>query len=379
MKKIVIFSGSRADYGLLKDLIKKLKKEKNLKISIVSGPPHSSKKYGYTYKEILKDFKIDLKIVSKIKNTSSHEILQQITNTIFQLSNYFKKNKFDLAIVLGDRYEALAFSTACFFFKIKILHFHGGEKTVGALDDTIRHVISKFSDYHFTCNKIYKKRLIQLGERPKTIFNFGAVGLADIISMKFLSKKKINKILNLKAERNNILVTFHPETLSSLQPKKQIIKIINALRSFKKQNIIFTYNNTDLQGDKILTEIKNYSKNKDNVYLFNSLGREMYLNLLKRSSVVLGNSSSGIFEAPLLKTPTINIGNRQKGRIFSPSIFNVKYDTNEIKKKLKSIILSNKKFKFKSYFYKKNSLEEILKKIKEILVVKKSFKEFYDQ
>ena len=266
-----------------------------------------------------------------------------------------------------------------FFFKIKILHFHGGEKTVGALDDTIRHIISKFSDFHFVCNKIYKKRLIQLGERPKTIFNFGAVGLADISSIKFLSKKKINEILNLRAERKNILVTFHPETLSILQPKKQITKIINALRSFKKQNIIFTYNNTDLQGNKILTEIKNYSKNKDNVYLFNSLGREMYLNLLKTSSVVLGNSSSGIFEAPILKTPTINIGNRQKGRIFSPSIINANYDTNEIKKKLKSIILSNKKFKFKSYFYKRNSLKEILYKIKEILKIRKSFKEFYDQ
>ena len=216
-----------------------------------------------------------------------------------------------MSVVLGDRYEVLSFAIASFFERINICHLHGGEKTIGSFDDTIRHVVTKFSTFHFTSNHIYKKRLISLGENEKNIFNFGSIGAEIVKNSKYLSKKQLFGRLGIDTKREIILSTFHPETNSNIGYKKQIRIFLSSLKKFKNFHFIFTASNPDPSGQMFNREIKKFVKKNFNSSFYYSLGNQNYLNLAKFSKLIIGNSSSAIIEAPSLGIPILNIGDRQ--------------------------------------------------------------------
>ena len=262
--------------------------------------------------------------------------------------------------------------------KIKIAHIHGGEVTSGAFDDNIRHAITKFSNHHFATHKTYKKRLIQLGENPKNVYLVGSPGVENFKKYKLIDKEKLFKELSLNIEDKKILITFHPETYSDLDYEKQIDIIIKSIKNFKKEQLIFTFNNSDPYGHIFLEKIKRYVKTNKNIKIFSSLGSLKYLSLLKNVDLVMGNSSSGVIEAPATKVPTLNIGTRQKGRVAYDSIINCELNSNKIQNAINKILYKKIKIK-KNIIGNFNTSKLIYSKLNKILG-KKNFdkKTFYD-
>ena len=377
-KKVLVFTGSRADYGILKNLIIKLKKD--FKLEICAGGSHFSSKFGHTYKEIIKDRNlIKYKSSQGIKRFDNFSILNFMSKSLLEYSKFIKISKCDLVIILGDRYEAFVFAIASFFFKKKIIHIHGGEVTSGAFDDSLRHSISKLSNYHFVSHNKYKKRLIQLGEDKKKIYVTGALGAENFYKTEKLNKKDIIKKYNLNKNFKIALITFHPETRSVIPIKKQISIFLNSLKKIKNVNFVFTYNNADTEANYFIKKIQQFSKFKnENFKVIKSFGSSMFFSILKSSDIIIGNSSSGILEAPSAKTPTLKIGNRQLGRIFSPSIFQCDLDENQISKNILKI-LKLKNIKFINPYYKKNISTKMISLCKKIILEKNEvFKKFYD-
>ena len=256
-KKILIFTGSRADYGLMKNLIFEIKKQKKINCEIVAGSAHYSNYFGSTYQEIETDkIKINYSVKINFDKLFHEDVIDYISKTLKIFKRIIKKSSPDLVIVLGDRFEVFSFVQAAFFLKIKIAHIHGGEVTSGAFDDNIRHAITKFSDYHFATHKIYKKRLIQLGENSNNIYLVGSPGVENFKKYKLIDKRKLFKELSLNTEDKKILITFHPETNSDLNYEKQIDIILSSIKNLKKEQIIFTFNNSDPYGHKFLKKIK---------------------------------------------------------------------------------------------------------------------------
>ena len=378
-KKILIFTGSRADYGLLKNLILTIKKENKFKCELTAGSAHFSKYYGSTFKEIINDnIKIDYSIKKNFDKLSHENIIDYISKTLPLFKNIIKKSSPDLLVVLGDRFEVFSFTIASFFLKIPIAHIHGGEVTMGAFDDNIRHSVTKFSNFHFATHDIYKKRLIQLGENPKTIFTVGSPGVENFKKNKFIKKTKLFNDLSINQNKKNILVTFHPETNSNLNYSKQIDILLLSIKKFKNVNFLFTYNNSDPHGYFFLKKIKNFIKTKKNMKIFSSLGAHKYLSLLKNVDLVIGNSSSGMIEAPMAQIPTLNIGMRQHGRIMFNSIFNCDLKPKKIENLIKKILYKKIRFK-KNKINNFNSSKLIYSNIKNILKQKTIEKKlFYD-
>ena len=381
-KTIYIVTGSRADYGLLKNLITKINKSNKFELTLIVTGQHLSKKYGNTYKEIKSDFGKSIKFIDiKVNNSEVNSILKSISIGITKVGKYFASKKPDLLIILGDRYEMLSFAVAALFNKVIIAHIHGGELTQGSIDDTIRHTISKFSNYHFVATKPYKKRVIQLGENPKKVFLVGGLGSENVKNISYLDKKVLEKNLNIKFKKNNFLITFNSFLDDKISVKVAIRNMFKALNKFKNTNYIFTFPNSDLESNNIIKMIINFSKKNKNAYCFKSLGVQRYLSCMKICNVVVGNSSSGILEAPSLKTPTINIGNRQNGRIKAKSVIDCNYSSLGIQKAIKKAL--SKKFQkkiknIKNPYYKKNTSIKIMNIIEQILKNKITIKKFYD-
>lgn len=374
MKKILFISGSRADYGLLRDVIIETQKLNKSTYLLVTGS-HLSKEFGETISEIKND-KIKNIIKKKLlqKNFEAMDINNYIANSIKNTSEVIKKEKPSVIVILGDRFELLGSAIAAMIFRVPITHIHGGEVTYGAYDDSIRHSISKLSHLHFPAHDQYKKRLIQLGENPKSIFNYGGLGAYSISKLKLLTKLKLEKKLNIQLNKKIILVTFHPVTLEKNKSYFQVKNLIKFLNTLKNSTIIITSSNFDNETSIIKKEILNFVKYKKNVNFYSSLGNRIYLSLMKIAYLVVGNSSSGILETPSFGTRTINIGSRQKGRILSENIINSDYD-------YKSINLSFSKLKKRSRkisnpFFKKNTSIKIAKKILNFQFNLK--KKFYD-
>lgn len=376
-KKIVFFTGSRADYEILRPLILKLKKK--YKIIIFVGPHHLQKKFGYTYKIIQKD-KLDIfyKCKSKI-NYNNVDINKFIGDSVNQYKNKLLKSKPDMVIILGDRYEVFSFVIACYFLKLKICHLHGGEITNGSFDDSIRHMISKMADYHFVTNIIYKDRLISMGENPKQIYNFGSIGSLNVKNTKLIPKNSLYKKFKIPTECKLVIITFHPETNSKINYKNQIKIFLDSLNKNKKYYFFFTGCNADPYGIYFNSQIKKFVLNNNNSNFVENLGGRDYFSLIKYSNFVLGNSSSGIYEVPLLKKLTINIGTRQSGRLMPSSIINCGLDEIKIKKTLMNFEIIKKNIKFKNIFYKKNVLDKISNKIDKIISLDKNVKVFYEK
>jgi len=331
-KKIWIVTGSRAEYGLLKPLIKRIKNAGRYKLEILVTGQHLATPYGLTFKEIEKDgFRISKKIKMLWPGDSELSIARSVGSGIAKFGELFSKEHPDLLIVLGDRFEIFAAATAAFIFKIPIAHLHGGEITSASMDDTFRHAITKMSILHFVSNPEYKKRVVQLGEQSQRVFSVGAIGIDSIKKAKLLSKFELQKELGFKFGEKNILVTFHPATLETDTVSSQFKELLAALDNFKNSKIIFTHPNSDVGSLEISRMIDDYVKrNSHKAKAFVSLGTVRYFSLIKSVDVVLGNSSSGIIEVPSFKKPTVNIGDRQKGRIMASSVINCKPNRSSI-------------------------------------------------
>ena len=380
MKKILIFTSSRADYGLFHRLIKKLRKK--FQINLVISGSHLSRKHGETIKEINDD---EIKIFKKIrwsKFEDSHlNIVNNFSETLKKFSIIIKNYKFDLIILLGDRFETLSVAIAAHLFRIPIAHIHGGELTSGSIDDAMRHSITKLSSLHFVSHKEYKKRVIQLGENPKNVFVVGSLGAENIDQTKFLSKNNLEKFLKLKFLDKNILINFHPETSQLKSEKKQIKEILISLSKFKEINKIFTMPGIDKGNKFISSEISKFVKKNKNSYSFKSLGYKKYFSLMNNVDLMLGNSSSGILEMPSFKKITINLGIRQNGRLQANSIINLNISSKEIIKTIRNFYQGKYNLKLKkskNIYYSKNTSDKIIEILNKINFKDLSHKKFYD-
>ena len=288
----------------------------------------------------------------------------------------------DILLILGDRYEIFAAASTAMIMNIPIAHIHGGELTIGAIDDAIRHSITKMAHIHFTSTKIYKDRIIQLGENPKTVFEVGAPGVENIKKIKLLKRDDLENILKMKMNKKNLLITFHPVTLNNNFTKKYLLNLLKSLSMLKETNLYFTKANADANGKIVNDLIDKFIKNNSNYFCYKSLGHIKYLSLLRQVDGVIGNSSSGIIEAPSLRKGTINIGDRQLGRLKAQSVIDCGYEVNDINKAIK--LLYSKKFlsvlkSSKNPYFKSNTSQNIVNKIESLCLDKILFKSFYDQ
>ncbi len=334
-RRICIVTGSRAEYGLLFWLMKEIEIDKDLELQIIVTGMHLSSEFGLTYKEIEKSFKIHKKIDMLLSSDNSLGISRSMSLALSSFSKAFNDLKPDIVVVLGDRYEIFSAVSASMICKIPVAHLHGGEATEGLIDESIRHCITKMSHLHFTAAAEYSKRVIQLGEDPSKVFNVGGFGIENIKKLKLLNKREFEKTINFKLNSKNILVTFHPVTLENNTSKEQFQELINSIDDLENTNIIFTKTNSDPDGKIINSMIDDYTFNNSNKSIgIASLGQLNYLSALQYIDFIIGNSSSGLTEAPSFKIGTINIGDRQRGRINAKSVVNCL----PIKKSIKAAI-----------------------------------------
>jgi GDP/UDP-N,N'-diacetylbacillosamine 2-epimerase (hydrolysing) len=342
IKNILVVTGSRADYGLLKRLMKLIHSDPEMKLQIIVTGSHLSSKHGLTYKEIEEDgfqigFKVDI-IEHIIDAQSTARAMSKAQNEITKILIEIKP---DLMVVLGDRYEILSAVISALLSGVPVAHIHGGEVTTGSFDDAIRNAITKMSHLHFTATETSKNRVIQMGEIPSNTFNFGGLGVDALQSFNFLSQEEVEKKLEKKFGEKNLLVTYHPETISKKSASEQIQILLDALSVKKDINLIFTGVNADPGSGEIARAINQFVQSNSNAKYYPSLGQSLYLSTLLYCDGVVGNSSSGILEVPALKKATINIGNRQLGREMAESVFNCELDSGSIAKSIDEIYSEN--------------------------------------
>lgn len=340
-RKICIVTGSRAEYGLLYWLIKNIESDHELELQLIVTGMHLSSEFGMTYLEIERDFKIDRKIDLNLTSDTSIGISKSMAIALTSFTEVYEELKPDILLVLGDRYEIFSAVTAAMISKIPIAHLHGGESTEGLIDEAIRHCISKMSHLHFTAADIYTKKLIQLGEDPRNVFNVGGLGIENIKRLKLLSKLDFENLIKFKLNLRNILVTFHPVTLETKTSQKQFLELLSSLDELENTNIIFTKTNSDIDGKVINLMIDEYVvKNPKKSIAFSSMGQLNYLSSLQYVDFIIGNSSSGLLEAPSFKVGTINIGDRQKGRLKAQSVIDCLPDKKSIDETIKRVYSS---------------------------------------
>lgn len=340
MRKICVVTGSRAEYGLLSGLMTAIKNDVTLQLQIIATNMHLSPEFGYTYREIEQDgFVIDKKVEMLLSSDSSNGITKSVGLATIGFADAYEDLKPDLIVVLGDRYEILSAVTAALFYKIPVAHLHGGEITEGAYDDSIRHAITKMSHLHFTSTEAYRQRVIQLGENPERVFYVGALGVENIKEAKLLSKNDLETSLGFSFGEKSLLVTFHPVTLENRTAKEQCENLLAVLAELNDYNIIFTLPNSDTDGRVVMQLIKDFVIDHPMIsFAFTSMGKVRYLSALQYVSAVVGNSSSGIIEVPSFGIPTLNIGDRQKGRIAADSVIHCGTTTKEIKAGLELVL-----------------------------------------
>lgn len=343
-RKICVITGSRADYGLLKLVMQGIKEDPGLTLQIIATGMHLSPTYGFTIREIEADgFEVDQKVECLSTTDEPMAIAQATGKVLSRCAKAYDELRPDLVLVLGDRFETFAASAAAILARIPIAHIHGGEKTVGAYDEAFRHSITKMSSIHFVATNEYRKRVIQLGENPDSVHMVGGLGVDAIKRLKLLSKVEVEQSLGIKIASKSLLITFHPETLGYQSPSDQIRELLEALSNRSDTTLIFTMPNADTRGFEIRKEIQDFVSKNRNAHVFDSLGQLLYLSCMQIADGVVGNSSSGILEAPTLKVGTVNIGSRQLGRIQAKSIVNSAPVREDIEKALN--VLFSPKFR----------------------------------
>ncbi|GAB7027928.1 UDP-N-acetylglucosamine 2-epimerase [Geotalea toluenoxydans] len=322
MRKICVVTGTRAEYGLLYWLMKEIQADDELQLQLVVTGMHLSPEFGLTYRTIEEDgFNIDAKVEMLLSSDTPVGIAKSIGLGIIGFADALDLLKPDAIVLLGDRYEVLAAAQAALVARIPVAHIHGGETTEGAIDEAIRHAITKMSHLHFVAAEPYRTRVIQLGEQPDRIFNVGAPGLDNAKRLNLLDHDQFEQSIGLKLGEVNFLVTYHPATLGTMSSRDSILELFKGLDQFPGARIIFTKPNSDTDGRIIGQMIDEYAKShNERVVVFTSMGQVRYLSALRHCDVVIGNSSSGIIEAPAFKIPTVNIGERQAGRLKAASI-----------------------------------------------------------
>ena len=320
MRKICVVTGSRAEYGLLYWLMKEINSDLKLQLQVVVTGMHLSLEFGSTYQEVEKDFEIDHKVEMDLSSDTSNGISKAMAFAQIAFTDCFEDLNPDLIVILGDRYEIFSAAISAMMLRIPIAHIHGGESTEGVIDESIRHSITKMSQLHFVATETYKNRVIQLGEIPNMVKNVGAIGIDNIKKLNLLSRKNFEKAIDFSLNKKNLIVTFHPVTLEKSSSKVQFQELLNALSNLTETNVIFTKANSDMDGRIINTMIDQYVALNKNAICFTSMGQLNYLSALQYVDAVVGNSSSGILEAPSFNIGTIDIGDRQMGRIKSDSV-----------------------------------------------------------
>lgn len=335
-KRICILTATRAEYGLLKPVILKLIAKPGFDVHVVATGMHLSPEFGLTYKEIESDgIPIDEKVEILLSSDTPAGISKTMGLAMMGFADYFDRLKPDMLLVLGDRYETLAVCCAAMNHRIPIAHMYGGETTEGAVDESIRHAITKLSYLHFTSTEEYRKRVIQLGETPDRVFCVGAIGIENILQEQLLSKSELEESIGFVLDKPYAVITFHPVTLEGDSSGEQFQELLDVCSYHPEMKFIFSKANADAHGRIINQMIDDYVQCNDNAISYASLGMVRYLSAVKYSAMVIGNSSSGLVEAPSFRVPTINIGDRQKGRIQADSIINCKPTFEEIEKAIK--------------------------------------------
>jgi GDP/UDP-N,N'-diacetylbacillosamine 2-epimerase (hydrolysing) len=377
MKKICIVTGTRAEYGLLYWLIKGVQDDPDLELQLLVTGMHLSPEFGLTWKQIEKDgFPITKKIEILLSSDTAVGISKSNALALISFAEAFEELKPEIVVLLGDRTETFAAAQAALIAGVPVAHIHGGELTEGAYDDAIRHSITKMSHLHFTATDEYRNRVIQLGEQPETVFNVGAIGLDNIKKLQLLNRNDFEETIGHKLLKNNLLITFHPVTLENQSAKEQFQNLLDALDELDNTLLILTKPNSDKDGRIIIQMIDEYVKNNaEKAITFTSLGQLRYLSAIQYIDAVVGNSSSGIIEVPALNVPTVNIGDRQKGRITGPTIFNCGPVKEEISKALNNALKFDKTKQYPHPYGEGNTSEKILKILKsaENINLKKQF------
>ena len=383
MKKLLYVTGSRAEYGIMKRLLLKLDQDKDIDLKIVATAMQVDRKYGETYKIIESDgLRIDKLIDINLDSSNNKAVIHSMAICLDEFGKYLYENKFDAIILLGDRYEILSVAIAAAMQNIPIIHLHGGEITLGNYDEFIRHSITKMSKLHLVSTDEYRKRVIQLGENPTSVYNIGSLGAENSLKLQLFSYDELKRRFGMD-NRDYFVVLLHPETLTENSLEDQILNLLKAVEWFKKEyNFVFIGSNSDTDSDVIYRMLNNYTQ-ENNFNLFTSVKSEEYLLLLKYSKGLIGNSSSGLLEAPSLKIPTINIGDRQKGRVRGESVIDVRAEESEIKKAIETILKDEFRIKLKDIknpYLQENSLEKAYMIIKKFINSEdmKEIKEFYD-
>jgi GDP/UDP-N,N'-diacetylbacillosamine 2-epimerase (hydrolysing) len=383
IRKICFVTGTRAEYGLLSLLMRKISDEPTLELQVIATGMHLSPEFGLTYTEIEQDgFKIDRKIESLLSADTSTSISKSVGLGIISFADAYHELSPDIIVLLGDRFEILSAATAALFAKIPIAHIHGGETTSGAYDEAIRHSITKMSWWHYVAAGDYEKRVIQLGENPKRVFNVGGLGVDNISKIKLLDKQELMAETGLKFGKKNLLITYHPVTLENNTSKYHVQNMLDALNAFEDIYLIFTMPNADSDGRVIIKMLEDYVQTHQNrSILFTSLGQIKYLSTLQYVDAVVGNSSSGLTEVPTFKIATINIGDRQDGRIKAHSVIDcepTEKDISEAINRLYSIEFTNSLVKVTNPYGKGQASEKIFNSLKTFTIPTTQKKEFHD-
>ena len=323
MRKICIITGTRAEYGLLRWVMQGIKEDQELILQIIATGAHLSPEFGLTYREIEQDgFMIDRRVEMLISSDTPVGIAKSMGLGMIGFADALNELKPDLIVVLGDRYEIFSAVSAALIARIPVAHLHGGEATEGAFDEALRHSITKMSHLHFVAAEEYRRRVIQLGEQPERVFLVGGLGIDNIKRLKLLDRAELEVSLEFKFGPKNLLITFHPVTLETASSSDQMAELLQALTQLKDTQLIFTLPNADTGGRMLIKMVEKFVAEHDNAHAFTSLGQLRYLSCIANVDGVVGNSSSGLLEVPSFRKGTINIGDRQRGRLQAASVIN---------------------------------------------------------
>jgi len=331
-RRICVVTGTRAEYGLLVGLMREIQKDPDLILQVIATGMHLSPEFGLTYRQIeVDDFTIDAKVEMLLSSDSTVGITKSMGLGVMGFADPLDRLKPDVMVVLGDRFEILAAVQAALIARVPVAHIHGGETTEGAFDEGIRHAITKMSHWHFVAAEAYRRRVVQMGEPPHRVFNFGSPGLDQIAELDWLDRDALGALLDLPEAERLFLVTYHPVTLDQRSPEQAMQQLLCALESFPEAGVVFTYPNADTGGRALIEAIDRFvSLHPERARAFASLGSRRYLSLMRYADVVIGNSSSGLIETPFLKTATVNVGDRQKGRLKASSVIDASETAGDI-------------------------------------------------
>ena len=381
-RKVCVVTGTRAEYGLLKRLMRRIQAEQILTLQLVVTGMHLSPEFGLTYQEIETDgFRIDKKVEILTSSDTSAGISKSMGLGLIGFADVYAELRPDILIILGDRFEMLAAASAALAARIPIAHLHGGEATEGLMDEAIRHSITKMSHLHFVAADVYRKRVIQLGEEPDRVFLVGAMGIDAISDIKLMERQALEASLGFKFSERNLLVTFHPVTLEANSAASQIEELLAALADCLDIRLIFTLPNADTEGRTLIDRIERFVASRSNAVAYSSLGQLRYLSCLAQVDGVVGNSSSGLIEAPSFKIGTINIGARQDGRLSASSVINCAPERREIGAAIDTLYSAGFRSdldKVRNPYGEPGATEKIVSIIKSISLAGILKKRFYD-